>query len=310
MPRLLILDPDADAYAQILARSALPDLEVDTAEAAEAADPAPYDILLGPPDLLAAVLPQAVRARWVQSTWAGVRPLVDADLARDDLVATGVKGVFGEAMSEYVFGYLLMIHQRALERLEAQRARTWRQVAPRKLAGKTMGIMGVGDIGSAIAATARSLGMRVRGLTRSGRSEAVDESFAPERRMAFAQGLDVLVSTLPDTSATTGIIDERLLDGLAPESILVNVGRGANVDEPALAAALRRGRPSWAVLDVFRREPLPPDHPFWDLDNVFITCHAAALSHPTDIVPIFVDNYRRFREGRPLRHVVDLVRGY
>jgi phosphoglycerate dehydrogenase-like enzyme len=313
MPRVLILEPDAERYARLVRAASLPGLPDDAVDAAaspEGLDPAGYDVLFGAPDLLAEVLPRAVDARWVQSTWAGARPLVEAEPPHPGLVVTGVKGVFGDAMTEYVFGYLLAIHQRVLERAAAQREDAWRKLAPRRLAGKVLGVMGTGDIGGRIAAMGQHFGMRVRGLTRSGRATGVHDAYATTDRLAFAEGLDVLVGVLPDTQETSGIVDGAMLERLSPGAIFVNVGRGATVDEDALVTALRRGRPAWAVLDVFAEEPLPPAHPLWGLDNVYLTAHVAAQSHPEEITPVFADNWRRWIRGEPLVHAIDLARGY
>lgn len=310
MFRALILDPHAERYAQLIRSASLPDLTVHPHRSATGLDPTGFEVILGAPDLVAEVLPRARDVQWIQSTWAGARPLADTELPHPNIRVTGIKGVFGDAMAEYVFAYLLSIQQRVFERLEAQRAGSWNQIMPRRLAGKVLGVMGVGDIGGAVAATGKHFGMRVRGLTRSGRADGVDETYATSDRLAFASGLDVLVCVLPDTPETHGIIDAELLDRLSPGAIVVNVGRGASVDEAALVMALRRGRPAWAVLDVFREEPLPADHPLWKLDNVFLTFHTAALSHPEAIAPVFIDNFRRFLRGEPLAYEIDLDRGY
>ena len=313
MPRVLILEPDAERYAQLLRAADLPELPADAVEAATSAeglDPTGFEVLFGAPDLLAEVLPRAADVRWVQSSWAGARPLAAAELPHPEIVVTGIKGVFGEAMSEFVFAYLLGIHQRVLERAAAQADRRWRKVVPRRLAGKVLGVMGAGDIGGRIVATGRHFGMRVRGLTRSGRGDGVHDAFTPDRRLEFADGLDALVGVLPDTPETERVIDAEVLERLSPGAIFINVGRGATVDENALVAGLRMGRPAWAVLDVFHEEPLPPDHPLWTMDNAYLTFHTAALSHPEEIAPVFEDNWRRFVRGRPLEHRIDLEKGY
>ena len=313
MPTLLILTPSPARYAELIrAGDPPPDLELEivVASQTEDLDLSGIDIVLGAPDLVAEVLPRADDVTWVQSTWAGARPLVSALADRQDVVLTGVKGVFGPQMAEFVFGYLLGIHQRLLERAAAQQERRWATLPPRQLTGKLLGILGVGDIGGRIAATGRHFGMRVRGLTRSGVAEGVHESFAPNEKLAFANRLDVLVAVLPDTPETTGFVDAEMLEQLAPGAVFVNVGRGATVDEDALVRALRRGHPAWAVLDVFHEEPLPEDHPLWELDNAYLTFHTAALSTPEDIVPVFLENLRRWSEGAPLLYRMDPARGY
>src|SRR5204862_1816702 len=124
-------------------------------------------------------------------------------------------------------------------------------------------------------------------------------------RMAFATDLDYLVAVMPNTKATRQLVDRQLLAALPARALFVNPGRGSVVDEPALAKALSEGRLAGAVLDVFEQEPLPRDHVFWRTPRVLITSHTAALSIPDDIAPVFMDNYRRFVRGEPLKHQVD-----
>jgi phosphoglycerate dehydrogenase-like enzyme len=194
---------------------------------------------------------------------------------------------------------------------EQQRRRRWVEVAPRKLRGSTLCVVGLGDIGRAIARTARGLGMTVIGVTRGGKPVAEAERVYPTRAMrpALARA-DFVVLTVPLTPQTRGLVSARELAAMKPSAWLVNIGRGPLVDEGALVAALRGRRIGGAVLDVFDEEPLPPRHPLWALDNVAITPHVSGPSIPAEIAPIFNDNLRRYLAGRPLRHVVDRARGY
>ncbi len=303
MPRLLILSKHADAYRRLVEAACLTELTFTTEAAAS-------DIVLGEPSLVAPALPQLTRVRWVQSTWAGVEPLLDPALRRD-YVLTNARGVFGGLMSEYVFAYLLAHERRLFDKQAAQREHRWDPTPPGTLRGKTIGLLGVGSIGAALAATAKHFGMRVKGYTRSSEtSRDVDEYFHGDTRTAFARDLDYLVAVMPNTSATRRLVDATLLAALPARAVFVNPGRGATVDEAALVEALRDNRIAGAVLDVFDREPLPPDHPLWGLPNVQITSHTAALSHPEDIAPVFIDNFRRFAVGAPLRYTVDFAAGY
>jgi phosphoglycerate dehydrogenase-like enzyme len=194
----------------------------------------------------------------------------------------------------------------------AQRERRWRaETIPERLGGKTMVVVGLGDIGRAIAAAARGLGMRVVGVSRSGRRvrEADRVYRLPRLATALAQG-DFVVLVLPLTDQTCGLVGKAALAAMRPTAWLLNVGRGAVVDEPALVTALRERRIAGAVLDVFAQEPLPPDHELWSLDNVVVTPHIAGPSTAHEIAPVFNDNLARWLAGRPLRHVVDRTRGY
>lgn len=302
MHRLLILSKHADEYRSLVA-SALPDLSI-------VDDDASCDIVFGEPSLIASALPRLPNLRWVQSTWAGVEPLLAPSLRRD-YVLTNARGVFGGLMSEYVFAYLLARERLLFEKYAAQRQRRWDHAAPGSLRGKTIGLLGVGTIGAALARTAKHFGMRVNGYTRASETcPAVDAYFHGDRLLEFARDLDYLVCVMPGTNATRRLVDARLLAALPPRAVFVNPGRGSAVDEAALVEALREHRIAGAVLDVFEDEPLPPDHPLWGLPNVLITSHTAALSFPEDIAPVFVENYRRFASGEPLKYRVDFDAGY
>jgi phosphoglycerate dehydrogenase-like enzyme len=309
---LLILSRHANDYQRLIAAARLPDLHViATSSASEVGGPAASsEIVFGEPSLIRHVVAQLSNLQWVQSTWAGVEPLLDPSLRRD-YILTNARGVFGAAMSEYVFGYMLAHERRLLEKYASQRAGRWDPRPPGMLRGKQIGLIGVGTIGAVLARTARHFGMRVKGYTRA--SEAcvdVDAYYHGGNRAAFAADLDYLVAIAPNTGATRHVVDAALLAALPPRAVFINPGRGSLVDEAALAKALHAGRLACAVLDVFEQEPLPPDHILWQTPNVLITSHTAAISFPEDIAPLFIENYRRFVAGEPLRYVVDFERGY
>jgi len=300
--RLLILSRHAEAYRRLIEVEHLADLEIASSD--------DCDVVLGEPSIIAPAIGRLTSVGWVQSTWAGVEPLLDPALRRD-YVLTNARGVFGGLMSEYVFGYLLAHERKIFHKHAAQREGRWDPTPAGTLKGKRIGLLGVGSIGAALARTAKHFGMHVKGYTRSSEGCAeVDEYFHGSERLAFARDLDYLVCTVPNTAATRRLVDAELLAALPPRAVFVNPGRGSIVDEQALAAALREGRLGGAVLDVFEQEPLPADHVFWRTPNIVITSHTAALSFPVDIAPVFIDNYRRFSAGQPLRHQVDFDREY
>lgn len=315
MHSLLILSRRARDYHRLVEVAGLPELAItSTSEPADAAARAgDHDLAFGEPSLLRQVLPSLTALRWAQATWAGVEPLLDPALRRD-YILTNARGVFGGLMSEYVFAYLLAHERRLLEKHASQSAGRWDPTPPGTLRGKQIGLLGVGTIGAALARTAKHFGMRVNGYTRASEASAdVDAWFhgsMADHRAAFAADLDYLVSIMPATKDTRHIVDAALLRALPPRAVFINPGRGGVVDEPALAAALQDGRMAGAVLDVFQQEPLPPDHVFWRTPNLLITSHTAAPSFPEDIAPVFIDNYRRFLRGEPLRYQVDFERGY
>ena len=312
MHTLLILSRRADEYRELVAAARLPELDIvsSTTPADLPSSAGRSEIVLGEPSLVRDALPALSGLRWVQSTWAGVEPLLDPALRRD-YILTNARGVFGGLMSEYVFGYLLARERLIFEKRAAQAAGEWEPTPPGTLRGKQIGLLGVGSIGAALAKTAKHFGMRVKGYTRASEACAdVDAYFHGGDRAAFAADLDYLISIMPNTAATRHLVDAALLAALPPRAVFVNPGRGSVVDESALADALEQGRLAGAVLDVFQQEPLPPDHRLWRVPNVLITSHTAALSAPPDIAPVFIENYRRWIRGETLRHQVDFENGY
>ena len=263
-------------------------------------------ILLGAPGELINFIPLCPKLQWVQSTWAGVDAI--AHLASERLAITTLKGVFGQAMSEYVVGWLVAIERQIITRANVT---AWLDTADGTVAGKTVGIMGTGSIGTAIAQSCKAMHMRCKGLNSDGRLQPDFETcFSTPDRLTFARGLDYLVSVLPDTSATQQLVDQELLNQLAPGAIFINVGRGNVVDENALLAALRSGQLRSAVLDVFNTEPLPSDHAFWRTENLYITAHTAAPTPTHAILTIFTENLNRFLNNAPLLHRVCQHKGY
>jgi phosphoglycerate dehydrogenase-like enzyme len=310
---VLILAKRAAEYHQLVDGASLPSIRIATATGVESIPPpaSGYEVVFGDPSLIAAALPSLTAVRWVQCTWAGVEPLLNPSLRRD-YVLTNARGVFGTLMSEYVFGYMLAHERLVFDKYESQKQQRWDTAPPGTLAGRQVGLIGVGTIGAAIARTAKHFGMRVKGFTRSSADcPDVDAYFhGAASKRTFAEGLDYLISVAPNTSETRQFVDADLLGALPAHAVFINPGRGSVVDEHALVDALTSGRLARAVLDVFQTEPLPADHIFWRTPNVVITSHTAALSFPKDIAPLFIENYRRFAAGEALRHRVNFEAGY
>lgn len=309
--KLLVLAPNAGLYLPLLQELSNEGVGVSTAETLESAleFASSYPVILGQPDLVVKFLAVHPGVDWVQSTWAGVTPLLAMD--RRDFLLSGVKNTFGPQIAEYVLAYLLAHELKLLERLGRQAHLDWWSEPSGTLAGKTMGVMGTGSIGQYIATMASAFGIRVVGLNRSGRAVDGFETVCPvERLPEFLSGLDYLVCTLPETAATRGLLDERAFAAIRPGCYLINVGRGSTIDEAALLEALHDGRLNGALLDVFCEEPLASDSPLWHAPETLITAHVAAKSHPADIAKIFVANYRRYGSGRKLNYLVDYDRGY
>ena len=256
------------------------------------------------------LLPRAKRLRWVQNMGAGVERFLIPELPKG-VALTRIAGIFGPWMAEYVLGWCLWHTQRTELFRAQQRERRWRQVDPLRLHGAELCIVGLGDIGRTIARAARGVGMRVSGVSQSGRkAPGVDRVYRARDLGKSLASADVVVLTVPLTPATRGLIGARELASMKPSAWLINIGRGPLVDGEALLEALSEKRIGGAILDVFDEEPLPADHPLWKLENVVITPHISGPSTPDEIGPIFDDNLRRYLARRPLRFEVDRKRGY
>ncbi|MGH7391407.1 MAG: D-2-hydroxyacid dehydrogenase [Candidatus Rokuibacteriota bacterium] len=259
----------------------------------------------------AALYAKAARLAWVQTMGAGVDTALVPELP-PGVVVTRAPGIFGPWMAEYVLGRCLWVTQRVETYRQAQRERRWlAEVQPERLAGRTLVVVGLGDIGRTVARAASAAGIRVVGVSRSGHRvpgvARVYRQAALER--ALREG-DFVALVLPLTAASRGLVGARALGSMKPTAWLFNLGRAALVDEAALVRALAERRIAGAVLDVFATEPLPADHPLWALDNVAVTPHISGPDIPEELARVFNENLARFLAGRRLRHVVDRARGY
>jgi phosphoglycerate dehydrogenase-like enzyme len=256
------------------------------------------------------LLPQAAKLRWVQNMGAGVERFMVPELPRR-VVVTRAAGIFGPWMAEYTLGWCLWFTQRAELFRAQQRERSWRQVDPLRLHGATLCVVGLGDIGRAVARAARGFGMHVVGVSQRGKKVPEAARVYKTRDMLKAvAAADFIALTVPLTEATRGLIGPAELAAMKPSAWLVNIARGPVVDEAALLDALWGNRLGGAVLDVFDEEPLPQGHPLWEFDNVVITPHISGPSTPGEIAPVFNDNLRRYLARRRLRYEVDRKRGY
>ncbi len=302
---------EADRYAALV-RAPRRRVVVDVCGTAEeAARAAPEADVIYAWKIPPATYGKATRLRWLQAMAAGVDWVFVPELPAH-VVVTRVPGVFGPWMAEYVLGWCAFVTQRVETYRAAQRERRWIETTlPARLRGTTMAIVGMGDIGRTIARAATALGIRVVGVSRTGAPVKGIERVSRVRDLRRALGgADWVVLAVPLTDATRGLIGAEALAAMKPSAWLLNIARGAVVDEAALVDALRRRAIAGAVLDVFATEPLPTDHPLWGLDNVVVTPHISGPSTPDEIAPVFADNLARFLAGRPLRHVVDRRRGY
>lgn len=276
------------------------------------------------------LLARAPRLVWVHSATSGVeRALTPAARSRG-VVVTNARGVFTRPIAEHVLMLILAISRRLPQLLELQRERTWQPLQGVELRELTVGVVGYGSIGRAVASLAGAFGARVIALRRnpSGPAETPPESTGSDDEFQFRPapdrivgpgGLhellaasDIVVLAAPLTPETDGMIDDAALAAMRPDGWLINIARGRLVDDRALLRALSEGRIGGAALDTFREEPLPSSSPYYDLSNVIVTPHTAwSSSRVLDrSVELFCDNLRRFAAGEPLRNVVDPDAGY
>jgi phosphoglycerate dehydrogenase-like enzyme len=242
----------------------------------------------------------------VQSTWAGIDAI--AHFGSETLHITPLKGVFGPAMTEYVMGWLLAIERNVISRASHTQ---WTPSLEPRITGKCMGVMGTGGIGTAIALVAKSFAVEVIGLNSDGRAvDGFTACYPSADRLAFAEGLDYLVSVLPQTAQTDNLIDHEVLTRLNPRAIVINAGRGNAVVEADLIASLNAGHLRAAVLDVFREEPLPPDDPLWSTPGVHITSHSAGPTPDEAIGEVFERNLKLYIAEEPLTDGVQPGLGY
>ena len=249
---------------------------------------------------------------WVQVISAGVEALLPNLPA--GVVLTNASGVHGEKGGEFVLAATLMLNYQIPRFTSDKTARRWQPSFGGTIGGKTAVLLGVGGIGTTAARELRAHGVIVIGVTRSGKSEAeLDDCVGIAGLDAALAGADVLISTLPLTSATEGLIDRRRLVLLPEGAGVVVVGRARVFDYAALADLLRSGHLGGAVLDVFPTEPLPEDDPLWECPRLVITPHCSVDDHGTYLdrcLDIFIENLTRRLAGQPMRNVVDRTRGY
>ncbi|MFF7247150.1 D-2-hydroxyacid dehydrogenase [Embleya sp. NPDC008237] len=251
----------------------------------------------------------APRLRWVQSCAAGNGQLLSAGLPTERIRLTTAAGVNGAPIAEFVFARLLAFFKRHRDLDALQDTRRWKPAFGGLVRGKTLGLIGVGGIGSQLACRAQAFGMIVHATRRRVEvpAEYVDRLFHPDDLHEMLAGCDAVVSAAPETADTVGTMNAAAFAAMREGAFYCNVGRGSFVVEPDLIAALRGGRLGGAALDVVAAEPLPADDPLWDAPNLYLSAHcsSAALEHFTEVFRLFRDNLARYLAGEELRNRVD-----
>ena len=257
--------------------------------------------------------PAARRLRWVHVAGAGVDTVLFPELASSRVILTNSRGVFDQAIAEYVLGLMLVFAKDFATTFELQRRHVWRHRATEHLRGQTLLVVGAGGIGRTIGRLARCAGMRVSGVARTARADRDLGRIAAVRDLPDVVGqADYVVIATPLTPKTKGLFGAAAFRRMRPTARLINVGRGPVVDEAALLRALRSRRIAGAALDVFMQEPLPPGHPFWDAPGLIVSPHMCGdfRGWTSALSQLFVENYRRWRRGMPLLNVVDKTLGF
>jgi len=316
---LVLADPSA-SWLKLLERLSA-DIAVtitnDETEVREAA-PKADAILNGTftPRMLSVAVPLATKAQWLHSLWTGVDNVWSPELQATPIPLTNGRGVFRVSLAEWTIGAMLHFSYQMRRMIRQQEAGVWEIFTTEELYGRTLGVVGYGEIGRAAAERARAFGMRVLALRRrpelfSG-DPLVDQTFDLAHINDLIAASDYVMVAAPLTAETRGLVGAAQIAAMKPNGVIINVGRGAVIDEPALITALEQEKIRGAALDVFTVEPLPAGHPFYRLKNVLVSPHTA--DHVQDFVHLavecFLDNMRLFQAKQPLQNIVDKRAGY
>ncbi len=268
------------------------------------------------PDLLHRVLAAAPHLRWHQTLSAGVNHILTPTYLQRDITLTNGAGTFAIPIAEFVLTYILFHAKNLSLLLQLQAEHTWQrsiELPMQEVCGKTLLILGAGHIGQEIAQRAHAFGMRIWGARRHPQpTPGFEQVVGMDEWKTLLPAADYVVLATPLTPETKGMINAETLRLMRPTSYLINIARGAVVEEAALLTALQEGWIAGAGLDTFLVEPLPAESPFWSLPNVFVTPHCSGFSPQIAerAIGLFLDNFNRYRTGEPLRNVVDKTLGY
>jgi phosphoglycerate dehydrogenase-like enzyme len=317
---LLVLGDPGEPQLAILEelRSAAAIAIGDTPAACERTAPHADAVLNWLPDttVLRQIWPVAPRLRWVQMRSAGLDGMLFPEIIESPVVLTNARGVFSQVLGEFTIGAVLFFAKDFRRLVVSQMAGKWEPFDITEVRGQTLGLVGYGDIGRAVAARALALGMKVVALRRrpelSREDSHVARVFPPEGKREMLSISDYVVVVAPLTPESRGMIGEAEFQAMKPTAVLINIGRGPVVEEAALVRALTERRIRGAALDVFDTEPLPAGHPFYRLDNVLLSPHSAdnTADWKERAMRLFLENFERFRSGQPLLNVVNKKLGY
>ncbi|HTU47787.1 MAG TPA: D-2-hydroxyacid dehydrogenase [Bryobacteraceae bacterium] len=261
---------------------------------------------------------RAANVKWVHSLAAGVDKLLIPELIDSPVPVTNARGVFKRPLAEFAILGMLYFYKQVRRLVNNQCAHRWDELVVDWLPGKVMGVVGYGEIGRECASLAKALGVKVYATRRkpemSKGDPLLDRIFPVTGLREMLGEVDVLLAAAPLTPETRHMLGEAEFGAMKPSAIVINVGRGPVIDEQALIRALREKRLTGAALDVFETEPLSPDHPFWEMENVLISPHCTDRTRDPDWLDLtmqcFIDNFWRYTKGQPLENVVDKRAGY
>src|SRR5262245_60143351 len=270
----------------------------------------------GQVSLLSGILPLATRARWIHSLWTGVESILTPEMLAHPAPLTNGRGVFRWLLADWVVGVMLYFAFDFRRVLKQQEEKVWKPFVSTTLEGRSLGIVGYGAIGSAVAQRVRPFGVRIGALRRRPElfqdDSLIDRNYTPTQLAELMSASDYVLVATPLTPETRGLVGEAEIAAMKPGAVLINIGRGPAVNEGALVRALQSGAIRGAALDVFDTEPLPPEHPFWGMPQVFLSPHTAdrVEGFLGPAFDCFLDNLARFLKGNPLINIVDKHAGY
>lgn len=249
--------------------------------------------------------------KWVQVMAAGVENFIENAGQFKNIPVCRIVGTFGKYMVEYVLAYILYLNQDIRRVLKAQREKRWDPFLVEFVHKKPIGIMGLGTIGSSVAEKAQGMGLRVIAWDMVRREiPVVDHQYKADQMKEFLGEADYVLLTLPATPQTTNMIDQSVFKAMKKTAYLINICRGAVVDEQALVKALKGKEIAGAILDVVKEEPLPPQSELWDCPNLILSPHISGPSLPEDMVEVFKENFRRYVNKEPLLGQIHFERGF
>jgi phosphoglycerate dehydrogenase-like enzyme len=316
MPNVLILTEVQEAmqqrYRQMLLER-FPQLTINVVGHHTLVEPyiADVDVLMCfSPPMADHVVRDAPKLKWIQALGTGVDNIVDLPSLNKEVVVTNVRGIHGAPVSEATIAYMLSLARNMPRSVHAQDRGEWERWPSQLLAGKTVGILGVGLIAEYLAPICKAFGMTVVGITGSPRpTPSFDRMVKRDDLVAVAPELDFLVALIPMSAETHNIVGEKVFKAMKPTAYLVNVARGGVVDEPALIKALEAGEIAGAGLDVFAQEPLPAGNPLWKTKGVTIFPHLGGYSEGYEhrAMPTLAGNMEKYLAG-DLKNMVNIVR--